>query len=225
MPTKTKMPTMEIPKIFETDTFAEEDPMPRNTEPMRSTTRTPQQLTEALSKPFPSSEIKEREGGGGKKLKYVTGASVIRRLIEATENNYSTKLVGEKYLTIGGKDAMLVIVELTIPQLGSRQGYGVQILRGGEDMYKGAFTDGLKKAATQFGVGLELYFEEEVADAEAATPVIATLDGELKELLKKSGVSTVGALKEATRKRFGTDGALTPEQQTEWKEELSKLPF
>jgi hypothetical protein len=188
--------------------------------------KTAEEITAALMVPFPADEIKERKGGSGAMLRYVTGASVIRRLIEATGNNYTTRLVEKEFLTIAGKPAMLVVVELEIPQLGSRQGFGVQILneRGGEDLYKGAFTDGLKKAATQFGVQLELYFEEEEAVAEP-TPVIATLDGDLKQLLKKRGIVTIGQLKAAVKERFNVEGELTQEQQTEWKKELSELPF
>jgi hypothetical protein len=50
-------------------------------------------------------------------------------------------------------------VALTIPGLGTREHIGVQAVeeRGGEDLVKGAITDALKKAATLFGVGLELY--------------------------------------------------------------------
>lgn len=177
-----------------------------------------EKMLQVLTRPFPPNEIKERSGGGGTKLKYVSGASVIKRLIEATGGNYSTRLVQQQFLTIGGKDAMLVVVELEIPNLGSKQGFGVQILneRGGEDLYKGAFTDGLKKAATQFGVGLELYEDEDTS-----LPSVDIIDTELKTLLRNNGIMTMGSLNAAMKQRFNTN-VITAEQAAQWKTELQK---
>jgi hypothetical protein len=61
-----------------------------------------------------------------------------------------------------GATLMFARVRLTLPGCGSREHIGVQVIRerDGEDMYKGAITDALKKAATLFGVGLELYEDE-----------------------------------------------------------------
>lgn len=177
-----------------------------------------ERMLQTLMRPFPPNEIKERSGGGGTKLKYVSGASVIKRLIEATGGNYSTRLIQQQFLTIGGKDAMLVVVELEIPNLGSKQGFGVQILneRGGEDLYKGAFTDGLKKAATQFGVGLELYEDEDTS-----LPSVDVIDAELKTLLRNNGIMTMGSLNAAMKQRFNTN-VITAEQAATWKTELQK---
>jgi hypothetical protein len=181
-----------------------------------------ERMTAILCRPFPSSEIKTRKGGGGKDLSYVTGASVIRRLIEATGNNYSTEVTKEEFLTIGGKPAMLVVVRLTIPNMGYKEGYGVQILQGGEDMYKGAFTDGLKKAATQFGVGLDLYFDEEEPAPPPTPSIVTTITSELKEALRANGVNTVGKLTTALTEKFGVGIVPTPEEQAAWAEELAK---
>ena len=51
----------------------------------------------------------------------------------------------------------VVIGELEIPGLGTRQVLGVQALEdgSGEDLIKGAPSDSLKKAASLFGVPLE----------------------------------------------------------------------
>src|SRR5688500_15084628 len=121
---------------------------------------------------------------------------------------------------------MLDVVELEIPQLGSKQGYGVQILneRGGEDLYKGAFTDGLKKAATQFGVGLELYEIEEEINEPTPQESLAVLDEELKEALRRKGVTTMGALQKAMKEEFGTLN-ITAVQADEWKKRLNKPAF
>ena len=113
------------------------------------------EVVDALEKPFPKSAIKQRTIGGGKKADYVDGATVIRRLNEATGHQWSFTV--DRYWT--ENNVTLALVTLTIPGMGSRQHIGVQSVGGsGEDAAaKGAITDGLKKAATLFGVALDLY--------------------------------------------------------------------
>lgn len=109
---------------------------------------------EVLTRAFPASAIKQREGGGGRMLDYVEGHTVIHRLNEATGNCWDlsiTKLEFRPEVTIAH-------VALTLPGLGTREHIGIQESRGGGgDLVKGAVTDAIKKAATLFGVGLELY--------------------------------------------------------------------
>lgn len=114
---------------------------------------------EALTRPFPKSAIRQRKGGGGVTLDYLEGHTVIRRLNEATGNNWSLSVLDISERTMGGQTLIMARVALTIPGHGSREALGVQMVneRGGEDLLKGAITDALKKAATLFGVGLELY--------------------------------------------------------------------
>jgi len=108
-----------------------------------------------LTKAFPKDALQTRQGGGGKALTYIATHSVIHRLNDATDNRWDFRLtrfelIGDTYVAIG---------ELTIPGLGTRTGIGVQKVaeRSGEDLVKGCASDALKKAATCFGVGLELY--------------------------------------------------------------------
>jgi hypothetical protein len=108
-----------------------------------------------LTTPFPPNALKQRMGGGSKSLTYVETHTVIHRLNDATGNYWDFKLtrfdqVGDLYIAVG---------ELTIPGLGTRTGIGVQrvLEKSGEDLVKGAASDCLKKCATLFGVGLELY--------------------------------------------------------------------
>jgi hypothetical protein len=110
---------------------------------------------EKLTQPFPKTAVKQRTGGGGKKLDYLETHTVINRLNDATGNNWDFKVTR---MDMQG-DLMMVMGELTIPGLGTRTGTGVQKLTGnfGEDLVKGAQSDCLKKAATLFGVGIELY--------------------------------------------------------------------
>lgn len=123
-------------------------------------------ITNALRKPFERHEVKQRPAGGGRSVDYVEGHTVITRLIEATGNQFDVKVLkieqsGELYMAT---------VEVTIPGLGSRQHIGVQLVRDrdGEDIVKGCVTDAIKKVATLFGVGLELY-EDDPPAARPAT--------------------------------------------------------
>lgn len=112
----------------------------------------------ALSEPFPPQAIEKREGGGGKMLDYVATETVIRRL-----NNrvgvWDFKITDTKVMPAGDAQLLVIWGEMTIPGLGTRAGTGVQVIhpRGGEDMWKGAASDCLKKCATLFGVGIDLY--------------------------------------------------------------------
>ncbi len=112
-------------------------------------------MTVKLMEPFPREAIKTRQGGGNTRLSYIEGHTVIHRLIAATDNRFDLRVLNVEQKG----DLLTALVELTIPGLGSRQHMGVQKVseRGGEDLVKGAITDAMKKAATLFGVGLELY--------------------------------------------------------------------
>ena len=73
-----------------------------------------------------------------------------------------------------------VLGRLTVPGLGIKEQYGSKVIIGGateqESAFKSASTDALKKCASLFGIGLELYgddegFEEEVMQATQPQPV------------------------------------------------------
>jgi recombination DNA repair RAD52 pathway protein len=108
-----------------------------------------------LTKPFPLQAIKQRDGGGGRRFDYVETHTVIHRLNAATGNNWNFEVVSLEWRN----DVLLALGRLEIPGHGSRMGIGVQKVSagGGEDLVKGAASDALKKAATLFGVALELY--------------------------------------------------------------------
>lgn len=111
-----------------------------------------------LTRPFPASAIKQRAGGGGKMLDYVEGHTVIHRLNEATGNTWDMTIKSISRQDLGNGQSLLTAhVAITIPGLGTREHIGIQEVRGGGDLVKGCVTDALKKCATLFGVGLELY--------------------------------------------------------------------
>jgi hypothetical protein len=122
-----------------------------------------------LTQPFPRQAVERRDGGGGRVFDYVATETVIRRLNDATANCWDFRVVETHFRG----EVMLCLGELTIPGLGTRQGWGVQKVseRGGEDLFKGAASDALKKAATLFGVALELYGPDlEAGEAPNARP-------------------------------------------------------
>jgi hypothetical protein len=112
-----------------------------------------------LTAPFPKAAIKQRTVGGGRSLSYVEGHTVIHRLNAATHYTWDLEILALESMTIGNQTVLRAHVRLSIPGLGAREHVGVQSIadRAGEDLVKGAVTDALKKAATLFGVGLELY--------------------------------------------------------------------
>ncbi len=128
-------------------------------------------ITEILMRPFAEEELDSRKIGGGRSATYVAGENVIRRLIEATGNQFDVSVkkverlpwpdrTDQKTGELVPQELWVSYVELTIPGLGTREHMGVQVIdikAGAEDVIKGVITDAVKKAATLFGVGLELY--------------------------------------------------------------------
>lgn len=117
---------------------------------------------EILARAFPSEAIRQRKGGGGRTFDYIGHDTATRRLIEATDNTFNWTLTRQDFRDDGGRTTMLVSGVLCIEGLGCREGTGVQAIQtgGGEDQYKGAESDALKRAAMRFGVAIELYGED-----------------------------------------------------------------
>lgn len=143
-------------------------------------------ITKLLTEEFPRDALQTREQYDPetkrkKALTYVDAATVFRRLIRATDNSFDVAVVNQEIRPFGstksGNERLLLVatVRITIPGMGSREHVGVQVVNaasGGEDLWKGAVSDGIKKAATLFGVGLELYGP----DYEAEEPTGTTTD-------------------------------------------------
>lgn len=115
-----------------------------------------------LTRPFPREAIRWRwaDRAQSRRLDYVEGHTVVHRLNDATGNRWNFRVDRIERFPIDEKNTLVMAyVTLEIPGLGRRSHIGVQAVneRGGEDLVKGAVTDALKKAATLFGVGLELY--------------------------------------------------------------------
>jgi hypothetical protein len=126
--------------------------------------------------------IKERKQGNTT-LSYIGGHTVIRLLNKAFKYQWSFEIVSEeivpsqpkvnKYKPNDPPEAQppvaKVLGRLTVPGYGVKEQYGSKVLIGGateqEAAFKSASTDALKKCATLFGIGLELYGDDEDAPA------------------------------------------------------------
>jgi hypothetical protein len=118
---------------------------------------------ETLEAPFPEGQVKTRPGAFGGSLSYIEGHTVIRRLNDAFESNWSFTIESHQILD----EEVLVLGKLHAEAFGviktafgssritrdNRTGNPVAL---GDDL-KAASTDALKKAATLLGVGLSLY--------------------------------------------------------------------
>jgi hypothetical protein len=118
---------------------------------------------ELLEKPFAPKQIKQRVGNFGRTLDYVEGHSVIQRLNDAFDAQWSFEILRHEILE--DKDEVIVQGKLTAENVVKTQFGSSQIARArntGEiislaDDLKAAATDSLKKCATMLGVGLQLY--------------------------------------------------------------------
>jgi hypothetical protein len=153
-----------------------------------------------LTKPFPPAAIKQRVVGGGKSLSYIEGHTVVNRLNAATGNCWDLEVLSIDMMTIGSTQVLRAHVRMTIPGLGSREHVGVQAIqeRGGEDLVKGAVTDAIKKTASLFGVGIDLYgldYEGHGIEAQAVAEK-ATAKPKQEKQAGKQGESLIAAGRE-----------------------------
>lgn len=119
---------------------------------------------ELLEKPFEPAQIKQRKGRNGM-LDYVEGHTVIARLNDAFDGNWSFEIV--RHDIFEERDEILVLGKLSADGVVKMQFDESQITRDKEtkeiislgDDLKAAGTDALKKCATFLGVGLHLYGE------------------------------------------------------------------
>ena len=120
---------------------------------------------ELLEKPFTPAQIRQRKGRNGM-LDYVEGHTVIQRLNEALEGEWSFEImhheVREEEVLVVGKLSAGPVVKMAFggsQVTRERESGGVVSL--GDDL-KAAATDALKKCATFLGVGLHLYADKPI---------------------------------------------------------------
>lgn len=130
---------------------------------------------ELLVKPFERGQVRQRQGPGKTQLDYVSGADVIRRLLDATDNHYSWNVEKVELMPLGTGTMWLVYGTLTLEGLGYRSGVGTHPADSVEAA-KAAETDALKRAAVKFGIALHLY-EDDAPRGRMAAPVTARRNG------------------------------------------------
>ena len=120
---------------------------------------------ELLEKPFTAAQIRQRKGRNGL-LDYVEGHTVIQRLNDALESQWSFEVMHHEIR----EEEVLVLGKLTAETI-AKMAFGTsQVTREREsgkavslgDDLKAAATDAMKKCATFLGVGLHLYAEKPI---------------------------------------------------------------
>lgn len=144
-----------------------------------------------LARPFPASDVRSRQGQGGKTLDYIDIATVINRLNESTEYRWSSRIDREQVHHMGTtiipevKDAEgnvtqkerrfdlwggVVTVTISMVSDGfviSHSGIGADTDTDLDKVLKTAQAEATKKAAHQFGIGIELWDEDHRATVQA----------------------------------------------------------
>ncbi len=156
---------------------------------------------ELLTKPFPPEAIRQRQGQGGKTLNYVEAHAVVARLNEASDFGWSFEVVRHEVLA----DEVIVLGKLTIDGVTKMAfgGSGVTRDQSGKDVsladdLKAAASDCIKKCASLFGIGLELYGGAAAAPAQAHT---AMTRGGPPEPLDRLTSRQLAAIHAAARRR------------------------
>jgi len=118
---------------------------------------------DVLEAPFPPEQIKTRPGAYGGSLQYIEGHTVVQRLNDAFDGNWSFEVVSrdildEEVLVLGkfrAESAGVVKMSFGSSRITRDEKTGKPVALG--DDLKAAATDALKKSATLLGVGLSLY--------------------------------------------------------------------
>lgn len=174
---------------------------------MGTTLHFPTKAKEVITRSLPDQLIKQREGGGKKILSYVSGSTVIDLLNEAFGYLWSWDVVeqfvqesqpkfnprydkepqpqGPVAHVRGNLTVPIVQADGTVVMI-TKSGFGSKTVLGGqadqEHIFKAAATDALKKAASLFGIGAQLYRDE---DEQAFFEAINFEDPWTDELLVK----------------------------------------
>lgn len=146
----------------------------------------PKKAKQVIIRPIPDQLIKQRPGGGGKSLSYLSGSTItdllneafgylwsweqLEQWIEKSQPKFNPKYDKEPVpqgpvahvkgrLTVHLPQEDGTVFNIVKTGYGSKAIMGTQIDQ--ESIFKAAGTDALKKAASLFGIGLELYRDED----------------------------------------------------------------
>lgn len=127
-------------------------------------------IQQRLAEPFPADEIKQRPGRGGMTFSYVDAATVMNRLDDVVGMlNWQTTF---KVIDLGG-----YVVECTLSvridgEWITKTDAGYPNSDNDDEPLKSAYSDALKRAAVQFGIGRHL--REKAPAKREATPASPT---------------------------------------------------
>ena len=126
-----------------------------------------------LTRPFPPEQLRTRRGQNGKQFSYVEAHTVVTRLNEATDGEWSFEVVRHEILA----DEVIVVGRLVIDGIAKMAFGGSSVTRDGSgkemsiaDDLKAATSDAIKKTASLFGCGLEMYGASPAASARSRAP-------------------------------------------------------
>lgn len=131
-----------------------------------------------LREPFPAASVKEREGSGNNRFKYVPVGSILERILDATDGEFDWTVERLEFISDGKKGFWLCVGQLTIAGLGTRTGIGTASPMN-EDAPKSAESDAIKRAGVKFGVALDLYQSDAAAPAAHANRAASRQPGPL----------------------------------------------
>lgn len=116
---------------------------------------------ELIKRPFSSDQIKQRKTSLGYTVDYLETHTIIARLNEAFIGEWSFRVIEHQLL----EDVVVVLGELAVEGVTKQQFGTCELSQESEegivfsigDALKAAASDALKKSATLFGIGLQLY--------------------------------------------------------------------
>ena len=181
-----------------------------------------------LAEPFPLDQLKKRKGNFGQMVVYVDVATVIERLNQVLDSEWSFSVLDFRIES----DEVIVCGQLEVKGVIRQQFGGSQITRktdGGEvlsiaDDLKAAAADCLKKCASSFGVGLYLYADSAGnrrngnGNGRLTKEMIATLIAQAKE----AGFTQADLIKSARQIFNSTLGQLTVAQAQDLVKQLNQ---
>ena len=159
----------------------------------------------SLSRKFPKSRIRHKNGALGKSLAYIEWPEVVKRLNQVLEGQWSFEVIDwQIQQTVRVVHGRLSAEGIIKTQFGSCS------LQGGlpfDDALKAASSDALKRCAVLFGVGLHLYGQDQAAAGgdHAPDPLLTDRQKRLILCLARQLNVNDAALDQLCQKRYSAD--------------------
>ncbi|MDP7236821.1 MAG: Rad52/Rad22 family DNA repair protein [Candidatus Latescibacteria bacterium] len=171
---------------------------------------------ELLKRPFSTDQIKHRRTSIGLMVAYLETPTIITRLNEVFNGEWSFQIVDHKFLD----NDVVVLGEIMAGGVSKQQFGTCELQQDTEDgvvlsvgdALKAATSDALKKTATLYGIGLQLYgvpADESLSESGEPSPVVSEPSGVVAETSTSEDTSVVTEeLKQTTVKDDDLDDLL-----------------